>query len=95
MKQLGKTALILLAGAQLSVTPCVAAQAAGTATLPAGTRMYLTLDEVVSSARGGDDVGTIVRCRVWRDVESQGVIFIKNGAPATCRVDKVSRRNIA
>ena len=56
--------------------------------------MYLSLDENVTSARGGDDVGTIIRCRVWRDVESRGVIVIKGGAPATCRVDKVSRRNI-
>ncbi len=56
--------------------------------------MYLSLDEKVSSARGDDDVGTIVRCRVWRDVESRGVLIIKGGAPATCRVDKVSRRNI-
>ena len=56
--------------------------------------MYLALDENVSSARGGDDVGTIVRCHVWRDVESHGVVFIKGGSPATCRVDKVSRRNM-
>lgn len=65
-----------------------------TPTLPAGTRVYLSLEETVSSARGGDDVGTILRCRVWRDVEEGGVTFIKGGAPATCRVDKVSRRNI-
>jgi hypothetical protein len=75
----------------LPVTP---AQAAGDQVLPAGTRLYLTLDENVSSARGGDDVGTIVRCRVWRDVEDHGVIFIKSGQPATCRIDKVSRRNM-
>jgi hypothetical protein len=56
--------------------------------------MYLSLDDLVSSARGGDDVGTVVRCRVWRDVESGGVVFIKAGAPATCRVEKVSRRNL-
>jgi hypothetical protein len=56
--------------------------------------MYLALDEQVSSARGGDDVGTIVRCRVWRDVEVAGVVYIKGGTPATCRVDKVARRNM-
>ena len=68
--------------------------ASDAATLPAGTRMYVILDENVTSARGGDDVGTIVRCRVWRDVEDRGVVFIKNGTQSTCRVDKVSRRNI-
>jgi hypothetical protein len=62
--------------------------------LQAGTRVYLALDELVTSRRGGDDVGTVVRCRVWRDVEQGGVVFIKAGTPATCRVEKVGRRNI-
>jgi hypothetical protein len=31
---------------------------------------------------------------VWRDVEDEGVVFIKAGAPATCNVSKVSRRNM-
>jgi len=62
--------------------------------LDAGTRLFLTLDEGVSSARGGGDVGTVVGCRVWRDVENRGVVFIKGGTPATCRVDKVKRRNM-
>ena len=92
MKHLGTTALSLLAALQFSAAP---AQAAEPPALEAGTRIYLTLDENVSSARGGGDVGTIVRCRVWRDVESRGVVVIKAGAPATCRVDKVSRRNMA
>ena len=92
MKIFGSTALALLAAIQVVSAP-VAASANPTA-LPAGTRMYLSLDETVSSARGGDDVGTVVRCRVWRDVENAGVVFIKAGTPATCRVEKVSRRNI-
>jgi hypothetical protein len=83
-----------LIAAQLAMTAAAPAFAADTAVLPAGTRMYLTLDELVTSARGGDDVGTVVRCRVWRDVEDRGVVFIKAGSPATCRVDKVSRRNM-
>ena len=62
--------------------------------LSAGSRVYLSLEEKVSRARGGDDVGTIVRCRVWRDVEEQGTIFIKAETPATCRVDSVSRNNM-
>lgn len=92
MKRLGTTALAVMAAVQLAP---VTAMAADGAQLNAGARAYLTLDENVSSARGGDDVGTIVRCRVWRDVEDRGVVFIKAGTPATCRVDKVSRRNMA
>jgi hypothetical protein len=95
MKRFGTAAASLLAALQLTLAPGLQAMAAdGPNVLPAGTRIYLTLDENVSSARGGDDVGTIVRCRVWRDVESRGVTFIKSGQPATCRVDKVSRRNM-
>ena len=96
MNRIGRTGLVALAALQLALAPGLQAFAAADNpnVLPAGTRMYLTLDENVSSARGGDDVGTVVRCRVWRDVESRGVVFIKSGAPATCRVDKVSRRNI-
>jgi hypothetical protein len=40
------------------------------------------------------DVGEIIPCRVWRDVEFGGTTFIKGGTPATCRVDKVSRSNM-
>jgi hypothetical protein len=84
----------MLAGVQMALAPGLAAAQGSGATLVAGTRMYLSLDELVSSARGGDDVGTVVRCRVWRDVENGGVVFIKAGTPATCRVEKVARRNM-
>lgn len=93
MQRFSATALFLLAVLQLSLMPVSSAMAAAPVLEP-GTRMFLTLDEAVSSARGGDDVGTLVRCRVWRDVESRGVVFIKAGTPATCRVDKVKRRNM-
>ena len=92
---MGSAALVLLSALQLGLAPAFGASAAEGPLLQAGTRMYLTLDENVSSARGGDDVGTVVRCRVWRDVEERGVVFIKAGSPATCRVSKVSRRNMA
>ena len=94
MKKIAATTLSLLAVLQLGLGTTTPAFAADPSTLSAGTRLFLTLDDNVTSARGGDDVGTIVRCRVWRDVESQGVVFIKSGTPATCRVDKVKRRNM-
>jgi hypothetical protein len=93
MNRLSSTALALLAMAQIFWAP-IAAQAAPPPTLQSGTRIYLVLDDNVTSARGGNDVGTVVRCRVWRDVEERGVVFIRSGTPATCRVDKVSRRNM-
>jgi hypothetical protein len=88
------TAFSMVAALQLCLAPASSAMAGEDPVLQAGTRLYLTLDENVSSARGEVDVGSIVRCRVWRDVESRGVVFVKAGAPATCRVDKVTRRNM-
>lgn len=86
--------LTCLALAVVSVVAPTAVSAADGPQLAAGSRIYLSLEEKVTSARGGDDVGTIVRCRIWRDVESGGVTFIKAETPATCRVDKVSRNNM-
>lgn len=94
MKRLIANTLCLLGALQMVLAPASSAMAATPGVLEPGARLFLTLDEGVSSARGGDDVGTIVRCRVWRDVESRGVVFIKAGSPATCRVDKVKRRNM-
>ena len=62
--------------------------------LPAGSKVFLTLDEGVTSKRDDAEVGQIVRCRVWRDVDTGGMAFIKAGTPATCKVDKVKRRNM-
>ena len=67
---------------------------AATKTLPSGSRIYLTLDQAVSSDRGDADVGMTVACRVWRDVDTDGVVFIRAGTPASCRVEKVKRNNI-
>ena len=84
----------LLLSASATTAFAQAASFSEGATLPAGTRVYLSLDQMVSSARGEVDVGSLVRCRVWRDVDARGVVFIRGGTPATCRVDKVSRRNM-
>jgi hypothetical protein len=68
--------------------------ASDTKTLPSGTRFYLVTDQVVSSKRGESDTGMPVMCRVWRDVEVSGTVFIKAGTPSACRVDKVKRSNM-
>jgi hypothetical protein len=70
------------------------AVSANEATVPAGTRLFLTTDQAVSSKRGESEVGQIVPCRVWRDVMAGGALAIKGDTPATCRIDKIRRRNI-
>ena len=62
--------------------------------LDPGTRVYLVLDKGVTSERGEFDVGNVIPCRVWRDVEQSGTIFIKGGTPAACQVDKIKRRQM-
>ena len=90
LKKYGVAALLMA-----SVTFCSAlASPSNSKTLPAGTRFYLVTDQEVSSKRGESDTGMPVMCRVWRDVEVNGTIFIKGGTPANCRVDAVKRSNM-
>lgn len=77
----------------LVVAP-LATSAAVSSELPAGSKVFLTLDESVSSKRGESEVGQLVPCRVWRDVDASGMAFIKAGTPATCKIDAVKRRNM-
>lgn len=62
--------------------------------LDQGTRVYLVLDKEVTSERGEFDVGNVIPCRVWRDVEQGGILFIKGGTPAACQVEKIKRRQM-
>lgn len=90
-----RSKLAAAAAFQLALTGGAPALAANAPMLPAGSQIYLELEDKVTSAHGDDDVGTIVRCQVWRDVESEGVLFVKGGTPATCRVNKVSHNGMA
>jgi hypothetical protein len=86
--------LIVLVSIGLLVPHGVAFSNTAEKVLPQGTRIYLVTDKEVTSKRGESDVGTVVPCRVWRDVEHEGTVFVKGGAVAACRVDKVKRRNM-
>jgi hypothetical protein len=87
--------VILLLSALLVVQPWAAAVAStADRVLPSGSRIYLVTDKEVSSKRGESEVGMTVPCRVWRDVEHEGTVFIKGGANASCRVDTVKRSNM-
>lgn len=92
MNQLSKFGALFVS-ALLSCSSAMAVSS-DSKTLPAGTRFYLVTDQAVSSKRGESDAGMPVMCRVWRDVELAGTIFIKAGTPSACRVDKVKRSNM-
>ncbi len=78
----------------LVIFTTVTSASAESKTLPAGTRFYLVTDQAVSSKRGESDTGMPVMCRVWRDVEFNGTVFIKGGTPSNCRVDQIKRSNM-
>jgi hypothetical protein len=64
-------------------------------TVPAGTQVYLEPSELVTSKRGENTVGQIIRAAVWRNVVVNGHVVIKAGAPAVGRISEIKRRNIA
>jgi hypothetical protein len=63
--------------------------------VPSGTQIYLEPREIITSKRGENNVGEIVRAEVWRNVVVDGQVVIKSGSPATARVSEIKRRNIA
>jgi hypothetical protein len=79
----------------LLLFPMVSPAMAQTKILPEGTRVYLKLDQLVSGKRGEAEAGDIVGCSVWRDVDLQGVVLVKAGTKAICKVESVKHANIA
>jgi hypothetical protein len=64
-------------------------------TVPAGTQVYLEPGQLITSKRGENNVGEIIRASVWRNVVVNGHVVIKAGAPAVGRITDIKRRNIA
>lgn len=79
----------------LLLFPMVSPAMVQTKILPEGTRVYLKLDQLVSGKRGEAEAGDIVGCSVWRDVDLQGVVLVKAGTKAICKVESVKHANIA
>ena len=79
----------------ITLTPYSAVARTNTKVLPEGTRIYLKLDQMVSGKRGEAEAGDLVRCSVWRDVSLQGILLVKAGTAATCKVESVKHANIA
>ena len=79
----------------LTAWPTLAFAATATKIVPEGTRVYLKLDQSVSGKRGAAQAGDMVQCEVWRDVELQGVLLVRAGTHAICKVESVKHANIA
>ena len=87
------TTVLLIAS--LVIVPNYAMSMGSSKVLPEGTRLYLKLDQHVSGKRGDAEPGDIVPCSVWRDIDLQGVVLVKSGTRATCKVESVKHANIA
>lgn len=92
MMKKATTALLI---ASMALAPNYAMSMGSSKVLPEGTRLYLKLDQHVSGKRGDAEPGDIVPCSVWRDVDLQGVVLVKGGTRATCKVESVKHANIA
>lgn len=90
-----KNLIVWVLVATMSISPMCAFSQSATKILPEGTRVYLKLDQLVSGKRGEAEVGDIVACSVWRDVDLQGVVLVKAGTKAICKVESVKHANIA
>lgn len=90
-----KNLIVWVLVAAMSISPTCAFSQNTTKILPEGTRVYLKLDELVSGKRGDAEAGDIVACSVWRDVDLQGIVLVKAGTKAMCKVESVKHANIA
>ena len=90
-----RTVLVILLSVHIAISPVLASAGTITKVLPEGTRVYFRLDQVVSGKRGDAEVGEIVQCSVWRDVDLQGIVLIKAGTRGTCKVESIKHSNIA
>lgn len=90
-----RNAISIMLVLAITLTPYSALARTNTKVLPEGTRIYLKLDQMVSGKRGEAEAGDLVRCSVWRDVSLQGIMLVKAGTAATCKVESVKHSNIA
>lgn len=92
---MGHKVLVSILSVILAISPAMAPASTMGKIIPEGTRVYFRLDQVVSGKRGKAQVGDIVQCSVWRDVEAQGVVLVKAGTRGNCKVELVKHANIA
>lgn len=63
--------------------------------VPSGTRVFLELEQQVTSKKKDNQTGNIVRARVWRDVVIDGRTVIASGAPAFVKIGEVKSAKVA
>lgn len=78
----------------VSATTLIAGHTA-TLTIPAGTRIYGVIDDLVTSDPKKNSVGDIINDHVWRNIVVNGKTVIAAGSPMLLRISTLQKRRIA
>jgi hypothetical protein len=68
---------------------------AETVSVPPGTRVFIELEQQVTSKKKFNQTGNIVRARVWRDVIVDGRTVVAAGAPAFVKIGEIKSAKVA
>ena len=81
--------------AMILATLLPGAAIADTVAVPSGTRVFIELDQRVTSKKKHNAEGSFVRAHVWRDVVVDGRTVVKAGTPAMVQVGDIKGAKIA
>ena len=93
MSGLKKQSKIVLALALSFLLPSTVI--ASTMTIPAGTRVFIQLDQRVTSKKKHNQPGSFVEAHVWRDVVVDGEIVVTAGTPAMVQIGVIKGAKVA
>lgn len=68
---------------------------ADTVKVPFGTRVFIQLDERVTSKRKHNRPGSFVQAHVWRDVVVNGKTIVSTGTPAMVQIGEIKGAKVA
>ena len=68
---------------------------ADTVAVPFGTRVFIELDQLVTSKKKKNRPGSFVHAHVWRDVVVDGKTIVKAGTPAMVQVGDIKGAKVA
>jgi len=63
--------------------------------VPSGTRVFIELDQLVTSKKKHNSQGSYVRAHVWRDVVVDGKTVVKAGTPAMVQIGNIKGAKVA
>ncbi|MGD8441350.1 MAG: hypothetical protein PVG53_12505 [Holophagae bacterium] len=68
---------------------------AGPVSVPSGTRVFIELDDHVTSKKKKNPPGTIINGHAWRDVVVNGRTVVEKGAPVVLKIGEIKSAKVA